>query len=78
MFILFYFVIDIFDIDIEIIIMKKLAQRLFRDNLDTNVLHQFKKKYPHFEYERKFRRIPLYPKIVLYSNVTSVDRFLEQ
>lgn len=58
--------------------MKKYMAKAIRDNYDTNVLRAFRKFYPNFEYEHRFLKLPLYPKIILYSNVASVDRFLEQ
>ena len=58
--------------------MKKASQRLFRDNFDNLVTERYRKLYPHFEFEHRFRRLPLFPKVVLYSNVSSVEKFVEQ
>lgn len=58
--------------------MKKLANKMMRDGFENSVTNAFRKMYPNFEYEHRLRRLPLYPKIVLYSNVASVDRFMEK
>jgi hypothetical protein len=58
--------------------MRKASEKLFRDNFNNMVTNQYRKLYPHFEFEHKFRRLPLYPKVILYSNVPSVEKFAEQ
>ncbi len=58
--------------------MRKLASKFLRDNLDNKITNEFRKVYPHFEFEHRYRRMPTYPKIILYSNLASVDRFIEQ
>lgn len=58
--------------------MKAVAQKFLRGRLDVDVVNQLKKKYPHLEFEHRLRKIPTYPKIVVYSSVSSVDKFLER
>lgn len=56
--------------------MRKITNKFWRDNFEARVTNQFRKMYPHFEFEHQFRRLPIAPKIVLYSNVPSVDKFI--
>lgn len=58
--------------------MKKVAQKFMRDNMQQNIQKQMKALYPNFEFEHQFLRLPVYPKIILYSNVASVDHFISQ
>lgn len=56
--------------------MKALAQKLLRGSIEQDVIKGLRKKYPHFEIEHRFRKIPTFPKIVVYSSIASVDKFL--
>lgn len=58
--------------------MRQVANKFIRDNLDNRITNQFRKAFPHFEFEYRFRRLPIYPKIVLYTNVGSAERYIEQ
>lgn len=56
--------------------MRKIANKMFRDNYETLINNKFRRLYPHFEFEQSFLRLPAYPKIVLYSNVPTIDKFV--
>lgn len=58
--------------------MRKIANKMFRDNYETLINNKFRRLYPHFEFEYSFLRLPSYPKIVLYSNVPTIDKFVSQ
>ena len=58
--------------------MKALNEKFLRSNMERIIVQHYKNIYPHFEFEQNARKVPLYPKIVVYSNVASVDKFLEQ
>ena len=58
--------------------MKTLAQKMLRGRVEQDIIKGLKKKYPHFEIEQSMRKVPINPKIVVYSNVASVDKFLEE
>lgn len=58
--------------------MKRTAQKFMRDNMQTQIQKQMKALYPNFEFEHQFLRLPIQPKIIVYSNLASVDRFISQ
>lgn len=58
--------------------MKAVANKYMRARLEVDTIKQLKKQYPHFEFEHRIRKVPIYPKIVVYSSVASVDKFLER
>ena len=58
--------------------MRKVAQKFIRDNQESKITSMFKSLYPNFEYEHRLLKMPIFPKIVVYSNVASVDRYLEE
>ena len=58
--------------------MRKIADKFFRDNMQQSILNQVRKAHPNFEFEHRFMRLPVYSKIILYSNVQSVDSFASQ
>lgn len=58
--------------------MKTVFRKMARDNMEAKIVEQYRQLFPHFEMDAQFMRVPTYPKIVLYSNVASVDRFIEK
>lgn len=58
--------------------MRKFAQKFMRDNMQQKIQNQMKSLYPNFEFEHQFMKLPTYPKIILYSNASSVDQFISQ
>lgn len=58
--------------------MRKVAQKFMRDNMQQKIQNQMKSLNPNFEFEHQFMKLPTYPKIILYSNASSVDQFISQ
>ena len=58
--------------------MNTIFKRYLRDNLEAHIVQNYRRIFPHFEMESQFMRIPTHPKIILYSNVASVDKFIEK
>lgn len=58
--------------------MRKVAQKFVRDNMQQKIQNHMKTLYPNFEFEHQFLKLPVYPKVILYTNVPSVDRLISQ
>ena len=49
-----------------------------RDNMEQHIIQKYKKIYPQFEMESSALRVPNFANVVIYSNVTSADDFINK
>ena len=58
--------------------MRTLFKKFMRDNTEARIIRKYKEIYPHFEMDARSLRIPHVPKIIVYSNASALNPFLQK